>query len=171
MGRPVSTRVCKVVGCEQKHHGLGWCSEHYNEKHRRLLDARRREKWRLLNPPKPRKPKRIRNPKRKMQVIVSVKDLLVSQYTLDFGGAGIDPPLVPTVNCPAACSETMLKALMVEHASAPLVTTWHRDAVGCVEIRCASDKMNVGAWAAEKFNGDGTERRARIVVDCQTISL
>lgn len=102
-------------------------------------------------------------------------DFLKEQYTLDFGAAGIEPPLVPTVNVPPMFSKECLDALLKQHPQAPFVTTWHRCADGDVEIRCLSrDPMVVGdiaAFAKEKFNGKGRGRRASFRIHCSTISL
>lgn len=99
---------------------------------------------------------------------------LKEQYTLDFGAAGIDPPLVPTVNVPPWFSKECLTALLKQHPEAPFVTTWHRCADGNVEIRCRTRDiavMDVGAFAREKFCGWGQGRSGRFHIHCSTISL
>jgi hypothetical protein len=110
---------------------------------------------------------------------VTVKKLLKEQYTLDFGAAGIDPPLIPTVNVPPMFSAMCLRALLKQHPEAPFVTTWHRRADGDIEVRCLARGVVVcgGAnlcmalFAAEQFNGSGRGRSARFRIHCSTISL
>lgn len=102
-------------------------------------------------------------------------EFLKEQYTLDFGAAGIDPPLIPTVNVPPMFSKECLRALLKQHPEAPFVTTWHRQADGDVEIRALEQKTEVvgglAQFAREKFNGWGRGRSARFRIHCSTISL
>ncbi|MER9912821.1 hypothetical protein NKJ71_19535 [Mesorhizobium sp. M0050] len=101
-------------------------------------------------------------------------EFLKEQYTLDFSSAGINPPLIPTVNVPPMFSKECLAALLKQHPDAPFVTTWHRCADGDVEIRCLSQGFFVGdiaGFAKEKFNGKGRGRRASFRIHCSTISL
>lgn len=106
-------------------------------------------------------------------------EFLKEQYTLDFGAAGVDPPLIPTVNVPPMFSKECLRALLKQHPEVSFVTTWHRCADGDVEIRCLSRGVVVcgGAnlcmalFAAERFNGKGKGRNASFRIHCSTISL
>lgn len=97
--------------------------------------------------------------------------LLKEQYTLDFGAAGIDPPLIPTVNVPPIFARKVLAALLRQHPDLPLVSTWHRCADGDVEIRLKSKTMDVGEFARTQFNGSGTADFARFRIHCSTVSL
>lgn len=102
------------------------------------------------------------------------EEFLKEQYTLDFGAAGVSPPLVPTVNVPPMFSKECLRALLKQHPQAPFVTTWHRCADGMVEIRCLTRdpaQMDVAAFTREKFNGWGRGRSARFHIHCMTVSL
>lgn len=104
---------------------------------------------------------------------------LKEQYTLDFGDAGVDPPLIPTVNVPPMFSKECLAELLKQHPQAPFVTTWHRCADGDVEIRClgrgaiacAGGNLCMALFATEMFGGKGRGMRASFHIHCSTISL
>lgn len=98
-------------------------------------------------------------------------EFLKEQYTLDFGAAGVDPPLVPTVNVPPMFSKECLAALLKQHPDMLFVSTWHRRADGDVEIRLKSKAFDVGQFARARFNGRGTPRSATFKIHCSTISL
>lgn len=102
-------------------------------------------------------------------------EFLKEQYTLDFGSAGINPPLIPTVNVPPMFSKECLAALLKQHPDAPFVTTWHRCADGDVEIRCMERRSDVVGglvlFVRESFNGKGRGRNASFRIHCSTISL
>lgn len=106
-------------------------------------------------------------------------EFLKEAYTLDFGAAGVDPPLIPTVNVPPMFSKECLAALLKQHPEAPFVTTWHRCADGDVEVRCLGPRaiacsrgnLNMALFATEMFSGKGKGRNASFRVHCSTISL
>ncbi|ESZ60670.1 hypothetical protein NL532_24190 [Mesorhizobium sp. C120A] len=102
-------------------------------------------------------------------------EFLKEQYTLDFGSAGINPPLIPTVNVPPMFSKECLAALLKQHPDAPFVTTWHRCADGDVEIRCMERQSAVvgglALFVRDSFNGKGRGRSASFRIHCSTISL
>lgn len=107
------------------------------------------------------------------------KNLLREAYTLDFGAAGVQPPMIPTVNVPPMYSKECLAALLKQHPDAPFVTTWHRCADGDVEIRCLGPKavacsrgnLCMALFATEMFSGKGKGSRASFRIHCSTISL
>lgn len=101
---------------------------------------------------------------------IDVTNLLREQYTLDFGQAGVEPPLVPTVNVPTVLAPAVLQALLDEHPAAPFVTSWSRLANGNVQVLLQSREngMDVAEFAIEKFGGSGSIHLAEFEIHAST---